>query len=703
MSASAPNHPAIRREFLGWDRPALPEAARRLGQRYRQRGTLDLSAVIVVVPGQRAGRRLQELLAFLAEDDMLRLTPPIVVTEGLLPEMLYTPKLPFANDVAQDLAWAQALRDLSAEKRRHVVPHPPDVENTLGWLELAKVLRRLHVELAADSLDFAAVLTKGPKLQGFREAQRWDALVRVQRRYLELLDREKLWDIQTARLKAIEFREIKTDCDIVLLGTVDLNNSLRQMLDQIAGRVTAYIVAPENLADRFDPQGCLVAVAWCDAEIALRDEQLRQVDGPTEQADAVTAWLAELGGRYRNDEIAIGVPDEALVPQLQRQLKQSDVNARWVEGTRIGESAPYRLLAAAVEFAGRRRYDDFATLLRHPDVEEWLHVGLPNDGIVSAANGTAVATSPPAQLDRYYNTHLPNKITASRSLDNRRDWPDLAAALNRIDACVAEASGNHPLRKWSELFRKMLGEVYGNRTLQLDKPDDEVLHSIFRRLLEECERLDDLPERLDALALSAADAFEVALGPLADEALPPPADAEAVEILGWLELPLDDSRALVVTSFNEGFVPQSAGADAFLPDRLRRELGLLHNERRYARDAYAACVLCRWSGAAANRVWPARCQGRSAATEPTPLRVFRRDDDWAGKGVFRRCQAGVRAAAFASGRQRRDSRQIAIRGAGALGQDGKGTGASFRYRVQALPGLSLSLLFTSDSQVGGRQ
>src|SRR5206468_3131417 len=34
-----------------------------------------------------------------------------------------------------------------------------------------------------------------------------------------------------------------------------------------------------------------------------------------------------------------------------------------------------------------------------------------------------------------------------------------------------------------------------------------------------------------------------------------------------------------------------AGADAFLPDRLRCELGVLHNERRFARDAYAASVL----------------------------------------------------------------------------------------------------------------
>ena len=112
MGETAMTQLPIRREFLGWERPALVEAARRLAARYREGSALDLGGVIVVVPGQRAGRRLEELLAFLAEEQNLRLTPPRVVTEGRLPEMLYTPKLPFATDVSQALAWAQALRDL---------------------------------------------------------------------------------------------------------------------------------------------------------------------------------------------------------------------------------------------------------------------------------------------------------------------------------------------------------------------------------------------------------------------------------------------------------------------------------------------------------------------------------------------------------------------------------------------------------------
>ena len=103
--------------------------------RYRQGSMLDLGQVIVVVPGQRAGRRLQELLAFQAEDEKLRLTPPLVVTEGRLPEMLYTPKQLFATDLVQDLAWAKALMDLPRDSQKQLLPHAPgrSTKQCVGW------------------------------------------------------------------------------------------------------------------------------------------------------------------------------------------------------------------------------------------------------------------------------------------------------------------------------------------------------------------------------------------------------------------------------------------------------------------------------------------------------------------------------------------------------------------------------------------
>src|SRR5690606_19894233 len=96
-----------------------------------------------------------------------------------------------------------------------------------------------------------------------------------------------------------------------------------------ADRVTSLILAPETLADRFDELGCLLPAAWAAANVPIRDDQIARVDGPADQAEEVTRWLASLGGRYRADQITIALPDEGLAQHLQRQLAQFGLASRW--------------------------------------------------------------------------------------------------------------------------------------------------------------------------------------------------------------------------------------------------------------------------------------------------------------------------------------------------------------------------------------
>src|SRR5690606_29814016 len=84
-----------------------------------------------------------------------------------------------------------------------------------------------------------------------------------------------------------------------------------------------------------------------------------------------------------------------------------------------------------------------------------------------------------------------------------------------------------------------------------------------------------------------AQAIDITLQRLAGQAVPTDSPRAAVELLGSLELQLDDAPALIVTGFNEGAMPQSQTADAFLPDSMRRALGLADNVRRLARDRMA--------------------------------------------------------------------------------------------------------------------
>ena len=196
----------ITREFLGFDRPALATAAEYLIDRFGRSSLADLRHVIVVVPGARAGRRLLEVLVDRAEAKGPMFAPPQIATVGQLPELLYLAKKPFADELTQQLAWAAALRTFDRSKLSVVVADRPQDGDSPRWLDLGRLLRSLHRELASDGLTFSDVLLRGNSLAGF-ETDRWQTLAEIQHAYLDTLDGLGLWDRQTARLFAIEYRE----------------------------------------------------------------------------------------------------------------------------------------------------------------------------------------------------------------------------------------------------------------------------------------------------------------------------------------------------------------------------------------------------------------------------------------------------------------------------------------------------------------
>ncbi len=104
-----------------------------------------------------------------------------------------------------------------------------------------------------------------------------------------------------------------------------------------------------------------------------------------------------------------------------------------------------------------------------------------------------------------------------------------------------------------------------------------------------CE-FQQIPNQI-APQVSASQAIEQLLKQVESQQIPSAHAPHQIELLGWLELPLDLAPALVATSFNEGCVPKSVNSDLFLPNALRQQLELLDNRRRYARDAYALSVL----------------------------------------------------------------------------------------------------------------
>lgn len=571
----------ITRQFLDWKQPVLRSAAEFLLEQQPKPGISDLRGAIVVIPGRRAGRRLLEILVQEAARQKLTLLPPEIITEGELPEKLYTPKLPFADQLTQDLVWASVLQSTPGEVRQKIVPRVPSTEDATRWLELGRLIRKQHTELAADGLDFSHVATRGVKLAGFDDVEqaRWRALRTVQEAYLRQLDALQLWDKQTARLFAIEHHEPQTKKRIFLLGMVDLNVAIRRMLDQVASQVTAFIAAPAEAASDFDKHGCLKIENWLERKLPLDDRQLLRVDGPADQAEEVARQIAGYRGRYRADEITIGVPDETLVPQIQRQLEQCGVVSRWVEGKTLSETGPYRLLEALAAYADGRRFAPFAALVRHPELNEWLQQTL-----APLAGRSLVAA-----VDKYCANYLPTHV-GDDWLGKPQEHETIKFVSTALDKLLDGCDRARLLREWTPILQTILQTVYAAAELDRSQLSQRATIRCLEKLADSLSALAAVPASVQP-TVTFAQAIRLALEPLSGESMPQATTEEAVELLGWLELALDDAPALIVTTFNEGFVPKAATSDAFLPNRLRQYLGLLDNDRRYARDAYATQVL----------------------------------------------------------------------------------------------------------------
>ena len=78
----------LKTEFLGWQHPILSHAADYLIERYIKEGHLDLHNVLLVLPGGRAGRQLQQTLTKHAADNAVPYLAPTTTTIGSLPERL---------------------------------------------------------------------------------------------------------------------------------------------------------------------------------------------------------------------------------------------------------------------------------------------------------------------------------------------------------------------------------------------------------------------------------------------------------------------------------------------------------------------------------------------------------------------------------------------------------------------------------------
>ncbi len=572
--------------YLGWEGPILDSAADVL---FEAAPVADLSSCLVALPATRAARRLIEILLERAEARGMALRPPRVTTVGRLPEHLYSPGRPPPGPVVAGAAWRRAVASLKPEELQILAPPQPGFDPDAARRSLAETVRDLHERVSAAGLAFRDVREKCRSGLLFADDARWDVLARAEREYHRLLEAGGWLDREAARRTALREDRVETAASLWVIGAPDLTPIARAFLSAVRTTkpVRILVGAPRALGSGFDSLGCLVPEAWEEERASVPDTAVRVVTAPAEQADVVMEHLRRTARGRSAEDVTIGVPDRDVIPYVVERLEEEGIRTRYAEGRPVERTGPFRLLAGVAELLERGDYRAFADLLRQPDVERAL--GLASPGGVS---------------DRYHALHLPSR--PGRSEDRLPDGgervsdgpaPALRRIRNDVLKLLRSLEGTRPLSVWAEPIRAFLLSVYADRTLrpgdERDRELAEVMEGIGEILagLEELAEVPAVARALDERA-SGTEAVRTVLGELAGQAVPPPADEAAVELLGWLELALDDAPVLVVTGANEPHLPESVTFDPFLPHALQEALGLLDNRRRWARDLlYAKTIL----------------------------------------------------------------------------------------------------------------
>ncbi|HEX7008462.1 MAG TPA: PD-(D/E)XK nuclease family protein, partial [Phycisphaeraceae bacterium] len=384
-------------------------------------------------------------------------------------------------------------------------------------------------------------------------------------------------DVHTARQRALEEGRCAAPGPIVLVGLADQSRLLQRFLRAIDGPVASLIAAPQEEADAFDEMGGLIVDAWADRALEVREDQWHVADRPRDQAYKVLEAIAQAtAARPLGPEaITVGLGDEQLAPTVERVLSLAGVPVRMARGQALLQTRPALLLAAIGRYLRSRRFDALAALLRHPDVpvrgqgvEDWLSL-----------------------LDRYATDHLQGRVTGA--------WlGPMAPRLKRVYEAVhallpTDADRSRPLPQWAESIGRLLARIYGGKPLRRFDDQDARLIAALEHLRDRLAQLARLDEGPYVPRAPLHGAIELLLEQLAGVALPGGEAGPAVELVGFLELPLDDAPVVVLTGVNEGAVPSSVGADALLPGQLRQALGLGDNRRRLARDLYAMTLVLR--------------------------------------------------------------------------------------------------------------
>ena len=554
------------RRLINWNRPAVESALDLLVDGWGRDGPLDLGDLLVLTQTKGAGRSLRLALARHADEAGHGIFPPRFST----PSVLFTPSdgSRVASEVACLLHWEQVVKEADLLEFSFLFPQPPE-DKADAWSRIvAKSLHKLRRTLSEGDWDCGKVSAEDDLV--LQESDRWLDLAVLEKLYRGKLAAAGWEDPFDAKRQAAESPVLPDGIGrVMVLGVSGFPGLAEIALARLVeGGVPVEVVSfgptEASFTDLFDDWGRPLRESWERRPVPLLDDQLHLFPDARAQAKAMMEALGVYGDDPKG-RVAVGVVDTELKTFLQRFAEEDEcpISFSDPEGESSTGTAFYALLSALAGLVADSSYRQAIALLRFPEVCSWLE----SEGVSIDDRRDLLL-----QLDDLLVMRLPVRLKDAVALASG----DLRQALEKLARLVSDL-GSQP---FASTLRSFLIGATGGREFD---PGIVADHS-YLSLGPTCiEVLNDLEA---AGSVTVDSAFPLLLDSLRSKRITRKLDAEALPMQGWLELPWEAAPRLLLAGFNEGCVPEPMPGDAFLPENLRRELGLWTSEDRFARDAY---------------------------------------------------------------------------------------------------------------------
>ena len=570
---------SIQRHFLGWDEPVTAKV-RQFLLPSRPSGPVDLEPLLIVVPTRQAGRRLREALALhCAQQNTALLSPRVVTPASFLHSERESARV--ANHTEAMAAWIDVLMnaDLS-QYGEFFTARAPD--QSFAWaMHTGGLLQRLRDTLADGGHRIADVCAGYGHI--LEERDRWDDMSRLEAAYLTRLADLGLEDPCQTMIRRAADPELPEEVERIVVAAVpDPAPLTLRALEALASRMPVDILvhAPESLADHFDDLGRPITTEWTESEIAIpeADRNVVLTGSLMSQSRRVLEIMAGESHRLGPADIAIGVPNSDITPFLMADLADRDLVAFDPAGRSMAEHPLCRLLESFHALVTEGTYATFSAFLRHVDVLSFLNRkhDLSTRWLLQ-------------ELDEFQNQHLPlgmEDITRHLapggpvSQQDRRSF----RSLSRAAALIQEQLDSFQRQDMDTAVRSLLQTLYEVRMVNPNNPEDEEF--IAASGLIDATLRELAGDVIARLGIDKANALALLLQRLSAQRYFVERKGAVIDLEGWLELPWNGARLMIVTGMNDGFVPDGQLSDVFLPDTLRKQLGLRCDADRLARDAY---------------------------------------------------------------------------------------------------------------------